>query len=131
MFSRGYMLAWIAGLFLVIDTYGHITRAYVTTPNIDISTHLLFGAWLALFFIYRNDSIERSWVFAYVLLFGLGWELFEYIYDHLYAIPHHVTLAQHGIGDTTKDIIDNSIGALVSIALFKKPTREREPTELI
>jgi len=125
------MLAWLAGPFLILDTYGHITRAYVTVPNIDIPIHILFGAWLALFFIYRDDSVRRAQIFLYVMLIGLGWEVSEYTYDHLYAIQHHLTSAQHGVGDTLKDIVDNGIGAFASIMLFKRRPRERQPTELI
>lgn len=109
----------MAGLFGLVDVWGHISRAYVTLPEIDIVTHILFGAWLAFFLIHKNKPKSRLGIFLLVMLAGVGWEGLEFTYDHLYALPHAITPAQHGMFDTAKDVLDNAIGALASLFIFR------------
>ena len=109
----------MAGIFGLVDMWGHISRAYVTLPEIDIVTHILFGAWLALFLIHKNKPESRLGIFLLVMLVGVGWEGLEFTYDHLYALPHAITSAQHGIFDTAKDVLNNAIGALASLFIFR------------
>lgn len=115
-------LVMLGTLFLLIDMWGHTTRAYPTTWWVDIVTHLLFGAWLALALLYpRLWRYSRTplFVFSAVMLVGLGWEAFEYLFDILYAIPNGVDLAQHGIVDTTKDIVNNALGAGAALIAYR------------
>ena len=116
------MLIVIAVLFLAIDSWGHISRVYVTSPYIDVVTHILFGAWLALALIYRNSAMSRASIFLIVFIVGLGWEFLELMYDQLYATPHGTTFAQHGLTDTLKDIFDNGVGVLISFLIFRRPS---------
>ena len=126
---HGTMLIVIAILFIATDTWGHITRAYLWMPSIDIATHILFGAWLTLAFIYRDRPISRLNIFVAVMLVGIGWECLEFVYDHLYALPHHVSLAQHNVGDTIKDVFDNGVGAVISLLVFEKIASEKTSTQ--
>jgi hypothetical protein len=114
------LLVILAVVFLTIDMWGHITRTYVTSPYIDIATHLLFGAWLALALIYRNNLATALFVFTFVMLTGIGWELLEFTYDQLFAAPRNISLAQHGALDTLKDLASNTVGAAILLFLFRK-----------
>ncbi|WP_280537296.1 hypothetical protein [Halopenitus sp. POP-27] len=51
---------------------------------------------------------------AFVLAFGVVWELFEFGLDVFSARTGvSMPLAQHGLEDTVKDLVFNSIGALI------------------
>lgn len=114
----GTALVGMGAMFLAVDTWGHVTRAYVTSPIIDIVTHILFGAILALLLM-RSGTRRYMYIFGIVMLTGLAWELFEFVYDVYVAAPLGLTLAQHGPGDTIKDIVDNGIGAVAALYLFR------------
>ncbi len=119
---HGTIVLVLAALFFVIDAWGHISRAYPTVWWVDIAEHLLFGAWLTLALLY-----PRLWpyhfaplaAFSIVMLVGLGWEGFEYLYDILYALPNGADLAQHGPWDTAKDIINNALGAGAALVAYR------------
>lgn len=114
----GAALLGMGAMFLAVDTWGHVTRAYVTSPIIDIVTHILFGGILALLLM-RSGMRRYLYIFGIVMLTGLAWELFEFVYDVYVAAPRGFTLAQHGPGDTIKDIVDNGIGAAAALYLFR------------
>lgn len=66
--------------------------------------------------------IPRRFVFVYifviVLSFGVVWELMEFGLDILSgATGLTMPLAQHGLDDTVKDLMFNSLGALI-VAVF-------------
>ena len=72
----------------------------------------------------HSDEIHvpRRFVFVYifviVLSFGVVWELFEFGLDVLStATGLEMPLAQHGLDDTVKDVMFNSLGALI-VAVF-------------
>ena len=115
LYSRHSLaLVALAILFLSIDTWGHVTSSYHTTWWVDIVTHLLFGAWLALALLHPTlwrYSKTPLFIFTFVMLAGVGWEILEYLRDTLYAAPRGITLGQHGLGDSLKDIVNNSLGA--------------------
>lgn len=82
--------------------------------------HFLGGLTIGLIFIlvfyfsgFTKDqiSIERSLVvktFIFVMLVGIGWEIFEYAFD--IANPNHGNY----IEDTTLDLVFDALGALTA-----------------
>ena len=67
-------------------------------------------------------NIPQRFVFVYifviVLSFGVVWELFEFGVDVAAdATGLEMPLAQHGLDDTVRDVMFNSLGALL-VALF-------------
>jgi hypothetical protein len=67
-------------------------------------------------------NIPQRFVFVYifviVLSFGVVWELFEFGLDVAAdATGLEMPLAQHGLDDTVRDVMFNSLGALL-VALF-------------
>ena len=120
----------LIGLFIPIDLWGHVTRAYVTVWWVDIVTHLLFGAWLAVLLLHptlRHYAKSPFFILVLVMLAGLGWELFELLYDVFVATPQGFTLAQHGAWDTLKDLLNTLLGAAAALwALKKSPAYSKE-----
>lgn len=107
-----------SGLYGTIGWWDHLTHA--------ISASLIAGVGYtvvrALDVHHEEIVIPDRFAFAYivvvVLAFGVVWELFEFGLD-LLAIETGVTmpLAQHGLGDTVRDLMFNSFGAIV-VGLF-------------
>lgn len=59
-----------------------------------------------------------AYIFVIVLAFGVVWELFEFLLDVVAAATGlTMPLAQHGLDDTVKDLMFNSVGALL-VAVF-------------
>ncbi|MBB6646173.1 hypothetical protein [Halobellus ruber] len=107
-----------AGLYTRIFFWDNITHA------VSASLIAAAGYTTARAVDLHSDEIHipRRFVFVYifviVLSFGVVWELFEFGLD----IAAEVTgltmpLAQHGLDDTVKDMMFNSLGALL-VAVF-------------
>ena len=68
--------------------------------------------------IYVPRRFAFVYIFVVVLSFGVVWELFEFGLDVAAdATGLTMPLAQHGLDDTVRDLMFNSVGALV-VALF-------------
>ena len=106
------------GLYVHVTWWDHLTHA--------LSASLVAGVgYTAVRAIdLHNDDIHipREFAFVYifvvVLAFGVVWELFEFGLD-VAAAETGLTmpLAQHGLDDTVRDLVFNSLGALV-VAVF-------------
>lgn len=103
-----------SGLYVHIPWWDHVTHA--------LSASLVAGAGYtvarAIDLHHEEITIPRRVAFVYlfvvVLSFGVVWELFEFGLD-VAAQETGLTmpLAQHGLDDTVKDFMYNSLGALV------------------
>lgn len=107
-----------AGLYGRLYWWDNLTHAmsatviagagYTVARAIDLHSEEIFVP-RRFFFVY---------IFVVVLSFGVIWELFEFALD-IIALTTGVTmpLAQHGLDDTVRDLMFNSVGALL-VALF-------------
>nr|WP_206043426.1 hypothetical protein [Haloarcula rubripromontorii] len=106
-----------AGLYGQIGWWDHLTHA------MSASLIAAFGYTTARTIDLHNDSIHIPkrvffvYIFVVVLSFGVIWELFEFALD-IVATETGVTmpLAQHGLDDTVRDTMFNSLGALLVAA---------------
>jgi uncharacterized membrane protein YjdF len=107
-----------AGLYGQIGWWDHLTHA--------MSASLVASAgYIAARAIDLHDDdihIPHRFAFVYILVvvlaFGVIWELFEYGLDLLAAeTGATMPLAQHGLDDTVRDLMFNSLGAL-AVAAF-------------
>ena len=106
-----------AGLYGQIGWWDHLTHA------MSASLIAAFGYTTARTIDLHNDSIQIPkrvffvYIFIVVLSFGVIWELFEFALD-IVATETGVTmpLAQHGLDDTVRDTMFNSLGALLVAA---------------
>jgi uncharacterized membrane protein YjdF len=109
-----------AGLYGQIPWWDHFTHAmsasliagagYTTARAIDLHSDDIY--------------IPRRFAFVYILVvvlaFGVIWELFEYGLDVVSAATGvTMPLAQHGLDDTVRDLLFNSLGAMV-VAVFEQ-----------
>ena len=103
-----------AGLYGHISWWDHLTHAtsasliagvgYTTARAIDLHADD----------IHLPSRFAFAYIFVVVLSFGVIWELFEYGLDILaHSTGVTMPLAQHGIDDTVRDLMFNSLGALV------------------
>ena len=107
-----------AGLYDQIGWWDHVTHAmsaslvagvgYTFARAVDIHSDEIHFPH-RFFFVY---------VVVVVLSFGVVWELFEFLLDAAAgATGIEMPLAQHGLDDTVRDLVFNSIGALLVAAL--------------
>ena len=107
-----------AGLYGQIGWWDHLTHA------MSASLIAAFGYTTARAIDLHDEEIHipRQFLFVYlfvvVLSFGVVWELFEFGLDVLStATGITMPLAQHGLDDTVRDTMFNSLGALL-VATF-------------
>ncbi|MSR87615.1 MAG: hypothetical protein EXS69_00385 [Candidatus Zambryskibacteria bacterium] len=105
---------------------GMIFYLYWTTFWFDNFSHLLGGLSMGLFafWIFRNLCDFKNplsfrmlamFIFFLVIIIGVGWEVFEYIYD--IADPQG---GETYWQDTTYDLFADSLGAIIaSIIIYK------------
>ena len=107
-----------SGLYAHISWWDHVTHS--------LSASLVAGAGYtaarAIDIHHDRISIPSEvsfvYIFVVVLSFGVVWELFEFGLDVISAASGlQMPLAQHGLEDTIKDLMYNSLGALV-VAVF-------------
>jgi len=103
-----------SGLYVHIPWWDHVTHA--------LSASLVAGAGYTVaraVDIHHDDitipsRIAFVYLFVVVLAFGVVWELFEFALDVVsQQTGLTMPLAQHGLEDTVKDFMYNSLGALV------------------
>jgi uncharacterized membrane protein YjdF len=107
-----------AGLYARIGWWDHLTHA--TSASLVAGVGYTFARGVDL----HSDRIRlpRRFFFVYVLVvvlaFGVVWELFEFGLDLAAdATGLSMPLAQHGLDDTVRDLMFNSVGALL-VAVF-------------
>jgi len=107
-----------AGLYTRIFFWDNITHAisasliaaagYTTARAVDIHSDE----------IHVPQRFAFVYIFVVVLAFGVVWELFEFGLDVVAeATGVAMPLAQHGLDDTVRDTMFNSLGALI-VAIF-------------
>lgn len=107
-----------AGLYGRIYWWDHLTHA----TSASLVAGVGYTAARAIDLHSDDIHVPRRFAFVYifvvVLSFGVVWELFEFGLD-VAAETTGLTmpLAQHGLDDTVRDLVFNSVGALV-VALF-------------
>jgi uncharacterized membrane protein YjdF len=107
-----------AGLYGWIGWWDHLTHA----TSASLVAGAGYTAARAVDLHSDEVSIPRRFAFVYllvvVLAFGVIWELFEFGLDILAgATGLTMPLAQHGLDDTVRDLLFNSVGALL-VAVF-------------
>lgn len=107
-----------SGLYAHISWWDHVTHS--------LSASLIAGAGYTVaraIDLHHDDitlpkEVAFVYIFVVVLSFGVVWELFEFALDVLSTQTGlEMPLAQHGLDDTVKDFMYNSLGALV-VAVF-------------
>ncbi|WP_134671630.1 hypothetical protein [Halorussus marinus] len=107
-----------AGFYARIGWWDHLTHA------MSASLLAAVGYTTARAIDLHSDDIHiprrffSVYIFVVVLSFGVAWELFEFGLDALAdATGRTMPLAQHGLDDTVRDAMFNSLGALL-VAVF-------------
>lgn len=106
------------GFYGSVWWWDHLTHALSASLVAGIGYTLIRSAD-----IYSNDiHLPNRFMFVFILLtviaFGVVWELFEYGLDIIANITGlSMPLAQHGLSDTMKDMMFNTVGALI-VAVF-------------
>ncbi len=111
----------ILAIVLVAHMFG-LTGPYVTIPGYDIMMHILGGVGIGLFFaafikLHGQFIVnKRSVIIWGVIIVGLVWEYFEI---HFKLTGHPLWSKLYYI-DTVKDLIDDTIGALIVVYLINR-----------
>jgi len=116
---------------LFLHVAGGINRWYWKfMPYYDKGAHVVSALALGLvifsFFLlldYWEIRIPPSRIYAgifiFILLFGLSWEIAEYYIDLLVKSSYN-----NGLADSILDVISNTIGALLAIAMAHRALRQ-------
>jgi hypothetical protein len=114
---------------LVVGLHLAATRLYLyyTTWWADVILHFIGGAWLAVmastFMQAFNKELSLKGALIFTLIFGIGWEAFEYFFD-LIAFS---TLAE--CFDSLSDLCLDLFGGCMAYYLFGLPRREEGEEE--
>lgn len=99
---------------------------------LDVPMHFLGGVWVALFFAWFSERVQRIgfsyaranfyggflMTLSFVALFGIGWEFYEFLYDvFLSRSRNYEFLLQLGAADTISDLFFDLLGGAVGFAL--------------
>lgn len=121
--ALAYFLATVYGLYFDMAIF-----KWVDTP-----LHFLGGFVASFFFatyyaerlrnIYKEKTIyPRLFILLFILgaatSVGVAWEVYEFAYDKLIAIPQSNFLTQPSLDDTMKDLIMDTAGGLEVALLF-------------
>ncbi len=103
-----------AGLYGQIDWWDHLTHALSASLVAGVGYTAARAVDLHADDIHIPSRIAFVYIFVLVMAFGVIWELFEFALD-IIAASTGVTmpLAQHGLDDTVRDLMYNSLGALL------------------
>ena len=130
-------------LFLLAIAAAHfggvIYGWYFTVWWFDIPMHLAGGAWVGVLFLYlfgerfpaafdikKNAVATALFLLGFTALVGIGWEVYEYIFDAfvLRAYPL-LGRAQASVADTVADLVNDLIGGgtTLTVWLYGRPRR--------
>jgi len=107
-----------AGLYAQVGWWDHLTHA----TSASLVAGVGYTVVRAIDLHSEEVRIPRRFAFVYILVvvlaFGVAWELFEFGLDRLATgTGVEMPLAQHGLDDTVRDLIFNSLGGFV-VAFF-------------
>lgn len=103
-----------AGLYGRIRWWDHLTHATSASLVAGVGYTAVRAVDLHTDEIHLPSRFAFVYIVLVVLAFGVVWELFEFGLDALAAATGlTMPLAQHGLDDTVRDLLFNSLGALV------------------
>lgn len=106
------------GLYVHVGWWDHLTHALSASLVAGVGYTAARAIDLHDDDIYIPHRFAFVYIFVVVLAFGVVWELFEFGLDVAAAETGlAMPLAQHGLDDTVRDLMFNSLGALI-VAVF-------------
>lgn len=107
-----------AALYDQIGWWDHLTHAMSASLVAGVGYTFARAVDIHSDEIYFPDRFFFVYVLVVVLSFGVVWELFEFGLDVVRSVTGiEMPLAQHGLDDTVRDLVFNSVGALLVAAL--------------
>lgn len=107
-----------AGLYARLDWWDSLTHAMSASLVAAVGYTAARAVDLHSDEIHIPGRVTFVYLFVVVLAFGVIWELFEFGLDAVAdATGLTMPLAQHGLDDTVRDTMFNSLGALI-VAVF-------------
>ncbi|MEK7193329.1 MAG: hypothetical protein AAB652_00905 [Patescibacteria group bacterium] len=129
---RVVIASWL--LIILAHLIGVFEGLYVSVWWYDIPLHLFGGAWVALLFFYIAEDYWKIFsssagsrkqflmvvclTLGFVMLVGVFWEFYEYLFDVFIAGKHPFAYAQQGLADTMGDLFNDFVGG--SIVVFTR-----------
>lgn len=117
-------LIYLIFFILVMNFLANKFYWYSSIWYLDIIMHFLGGLWLGLAFIYLFSPQDHSFnsvfkILLFVLLIGVGWEVFEI------AVNDVITKNPFNYLDTLSDIFFDLSGGLCAILYVWSRTKSR------
>ena len=107
-----------AGLYAVVGWWDHLTHAMSASLVAGVGYTFARAVDIHSDRIYLPKQFFFVYIVVVVLAFAVVWELFEFGLDVVAdATGVSMPLAQHGLDDTVRDLVFNTVGAL-AVAAF-------------
>lgn len=125
------------GLYGTVWWWDHLTHALSASLVAGIGYTAVRTIDLHSEDIRLPDSFMFVFILMTVIAFGVAWEIFEYVLDLIAEITRvSMPLAQHGLKDTMKDMMFNTLGAIITATVgqaylneFSEKIKERSRKE--
>lgn len=96
--------------------YANMNYLYWQHRWLDTPVHFVGGLWLALAFVWLSSVFGRQIrtilpLIFIVLVVGVGWEVYEYIFE--------ISYSSYYIFDTSKDLLMDVFGAIAAFLILK------------
>lgn len=107
-----------SGLYSSLSWWDHLTHAFSASVVAGIGYTSVRMLDLHVEEVKLPDRFMFVFILMTVIAFGVVWELFEYGLDIIATVTElDMPLAQHGLKDTMKDMMFNTVGAAI-VAVF-------------
>lgn len=112
-------LAYLIVLIFILNVLAGRLYWYYDIWWFDMPMHFLGGFWISLASLYFFPLKDRSFnsilkILVFVLIVGVGWEIFEVIFNNILARMNFNTL------DTLSDVCFDMAGGAVAIFYYLK-----------
>jgi hypothetical protein len=115
--ARFYLALLFAAFVIAVHMLAFNLYLYWTYKWVDIPMHILGGTMAGLFTLVALRYLRLKETLLYtligVIIVGVAWEILE-LYFRVDTLSFKYWV------DTTKDLIDDTIGGLISIYIWKK-----------
>jgi hypothetical protein len=102
-------MAQVVFFIFILNTVAKLLYWYTSVWWFDMPMHFLGGFFLGFFVVYVFSLKDVYKIFLYILIIGIGWEVFELIFNNIIAGQPFIVL------DTFSDICFDLSGGLSAI----------------
>ncbi len=124
----GTIILFLNSFVLAFLDYNSISYGWLDIP-MHLAGGMFVAFWVLLAFEEDFASLALSKSILVILgitaLIGVGWEFFEWTFDHIVGIRYHLPAAQVSLRDTMGDLLFDILGGLLVMTSFISQGRKK------